>query len=141
MRLNNRGRYAVSAILELGTDKNAKPISLKTIAEQQSISNSYLEQIFRQLREAGLVISVLGAHGGYKLSRNASTITISEVLIAVDEQLTTKGCKGGDSTCRLEVPCNCHKLWTQVDQLFEQALAHISLQDVLDNTITIPEIR
>jgi len=141
MRLNNRGRYAVAAILELGADENAKPISLKAISKQQVISNSYLEQIFRQLREAGLVVSILGARGGYKLSRDASTITISDVLIAVDEQLTTKGCKGGDSTCRLDVPCNCHKLWTQVDNLFEQALAHISLKDVLDDTITMPDIK
>ena len=141
MRLNNRGRYAVAAILDLGMEEDSKPVSLKVISENQKISNSYLEQIFRQLREAGLVMSVLGARGGYKLSRSADSITISDVLIAVDEQLTTKGCKGGDTTCRLQGNCNCHKLWTQVDRLFEQALAHISLKDVADDTIRMPEIR
>jgi len=141
MRLNNRGRYAVAAILELGMEEEAKPVSLKAISERQEISNSYLEQIFRQLREAELVTSVLGARGGYKLSRDANAITISDVLVAVDEQLTTKGCKGGNTTCRLEVPCNCHKLWSQVDNLFEKALAHISLQDVINDNITMPEIK
>jgi len=141
MRLNNRGRYAVSAILELGVEDDAKAVSLKTISEQQNISNSYLEQIFRQMREAGLVKSVLGARGGYKLGRDAADITISDVLIAVDEQLTTKGCKSEKSHCRLEKACNCHQLWSQVDTLFEQALSHISLKDVLNNTIVMPEIR
>ncbi|MDQ6964580.1 MAG: Rrf2 family transcriptional regulator [Mariprofundales bacterium] len=140
MRLNNRGRYAVSAILELVTNRKSRATSLKQIAQQQAISNSYLEQIFRQLREAGLVTSVLGAHGGYRLSRSARSISISDVLIAVDEQLTTKGCKGEGSTCRLERQCNCHKLWTEVDHLFQRALSHISLQDVVDGTITMPEI-
>ncbi len=140
MRLNNRGRYAVSAILELVTEPGGRPRSLKAISEQQAISNSYLEQIFRQLREAGLVKSVLGARGGYQLNRPADRITISDVLIAVDEQLTTKGCKGEGTTCRLEQPCNCHKLWTEVDRLFRRALDHVSLQDVAEGTIRLPQI-
>jgi len=141
MRLNNRGRYAVSAILELAIEPDERPRSLSAIAKNQAISTSYLEQIFRQLREAGLVKSVLGARGGYRLARAADKITISDVLLAVDEQLTTKGCKGdGKSHCRLEGPCNCHQLWSEVDTLFRKALSHVSLQDVVDGTINLPKI-
>lgn len=141
MRLNNRGRYAVSAILELAVDPDNHPRSLSSIARNQAISTSYLEQIFRQLREAGLVTSVLGARGGYRLSRAADRITVSDVLLAVDEQLTTKGCKDdGITHCRLEGPCNCHRLWSAVDTLFRKALHKVTLQDVLDGTINLPQV-
>ncbi|MDX8408682.1 MAG: Rrf2 family transcriptional regulator [Mariprofundales bacterium] len=136
MRLNNRGRYALSAIVDLALHVDEVPVSLKKIAERQVISSSYLEQIFRRLREAGLVRSLLGARGGYDLAKSAPEITVSDVLRAVNEQLTTKGCTG-DQPCRSDERCNCHALWSLVDDHFEQLLDKVSLQDVIDNRIEI----
>ncbi|MDQ6950662.1 MAG: Rrf2 family transcriptional regulator [Mariprofundales bacterium] len=136
MRLNNRGRYALSAIIDLVLHVDEVPVSLKNISERQLISSSYLEQIFRRLRESGLVTSRLGAHGGYAMGKGASEITVSDVLRAVDEQLTTKGCVG-DKPCRGDVRCNCHLLWEKVDNHFEQMLERVTLQDIVDNNIDI----
>jgi len=112
------------------------PVSLKHIAERQVISGSYLEQIFRRLRESGLVVSRLGARGGYSMDKALSEITVSEVLRSVDEQLTTKGCVG-DQPCRSDEHCNCHILWERVDSHFEELLSRVTLQDVIDKNINI----
>ncbi len=136
MRLNNRGRYALSAIVDLAQHVDEIPVSLKKISERQVISGSYLEQIFRRLREAGLVRSLLGARGGYDLAKSPQEISVSDVLRAVNEQLTTKGCSEG-KPCRSDTHCNGHLLWSRVDDHFEQLLDKVSLQDVIDNRIEI----
>ena len=87
MRLTTKGRYAVTAMLDLGFHSRVKPVTLTEIATRQTISVSYLEQLFSRLRRADLVVGVRGPGGGYKLSREAVEISIAEIILAVDEQV------------------------------------------------------
>ena len=117
MKLSSKGRYAVMALADLAKfDKNG-PVSLRDISLRQNISLNYLEQIFLKLRKYKIVESIRGTKGGYRLSRKASDIRLSEILSAVDENVKTvrcikhlkKGCNGKS------IKCNTHKLWDELD--------------------------
>ena len=131
MRLTTKGRYAVTAMLDLAIHHGNGPIALADIAQRQGISLSYLEQLFSRLRKRTLVSSVRGPGGGYNLARRASDIHIAEVIAAVDENVDTTRC-GGAHNCQNEGPCLTHDLWHDLSTRIYDYLNRISLQDLVD---------
>ena len=130
MRLTTRGRYAVTAMLDLTLHAQDKPISLAGISERQSISLSYLEQLFSGLRQAGLVSSVRGPGGGYLLGRSSDGIFVAEIIDAVNESLDTTSCQGkGD--CQGGEICLTHTLWSDLSKEIHGFLNGISLADLV----------
>ena len=101
MRLTTKGRFAVTAMLDLAINEVDKPVTLAGISERQNISLSYLEQLFSRLRRCGLVKSVRGPGGGYRIAKNLNQITVSEIISAVDELIDATQC-GGHENCRDE---------------------------------------
>ena len=130
MRLTTKGRYAVTAMLDLALNQEQGPISLADIAQRQDISLSYLEQLFSRLRKQTLVSSVRGPGGGYVLGRDARSIDIAQVVTAVDESLDTTAC-GGAGNCHGDQPCLTHTLWRDLSNSIHDYLSSISLQDVI----------
>ena len=133
MRLTTKGRYAVTAMLDLAIHHGQGPITLADIAERQGISLSYLEQLFARLRKRTLVASVRGPGGGYSLGRDASQIFVAEVITAVDESVDTTRC-GGAHNCQNNQRCLTHDLWHDLSQRIYEYLNHISLRDLVDRT-------
>ena len=131
MRLTTKGRYAVTAMLDLAIHRGSGPIALADIAQRQGISLSYLEQLFSRLRKRSLVSSVRGPGGGYNLARSASKIHIAEVISAVDENVDATRC-GGAHNCQNEGPCLTHDLWQDLSRRISEYLDRISLQDLMD---------
>jgi len=131
MRLTTKGRYAVTAMLDLAFHSQNKPVTLTDIATRQTISLSYLEQLFSRLRKAGMVIGVRGPGGGYKLSRAAADINISEIICAVDEPLDSTKC-GGEGNCQDGLPCLTHDLWMGLSDQIRSYLQGISLGELLE---------
>lgn len=130
MRLTTKGRYAVTAMLDLAFHSQKNPVTLTDIATRQTISLSYLEQLFARLRKAGMVTGVRGPGGGYKLSRDPSLINIAEIISAVDEPLDSTKC-GGKGNCHNNQPCLTHDLWMGLSQQIRTYLEGISLAEVL----------
>ncbi|AWT49372.1 Rrf2 family transcriptional regulator [Psychrobacter sp. YP14] len=132
MRLTTRGRYAVTALLDLaiqdGDSTNA--VSLSDIAKRQSISISYLEQLFSKLRKAGLVTSTRGASGGYHLAKPLADIDVMTIITAVDESVNAMQC-GGQGNCQGGAMCLTHDLWCALSKHIEQYLKNISLEQLL----------
>lgn len=131
MRLTTKGRYAVTAMLDLAIRQNKGPISLAEISERQGISLSYLEQLFTRLRRAELVKSTRGPGGGYTLSRQADDIAVAEVIVAVDEKVDSTRC-GGLGNCQDDERCLTHELWMDLSQQIYQFLDNISLGNLVD---------
>jgi Rrf2 family iron-sulfur cluster assembly transcriptional regulator len=130
MRLTTKGRYAVTAMLDLAYHSEKKPVTLTDIAKRQQISLSYLEQLFARLRRSGMVEGVRGPGGGYQLSREAAKISIADIIAAVDETIDSTRC-GGKGNCHNNQPCLTHDLWMGLSDQIRQYLASISLHDVL----------
>jgi len=132
MKLSTRGRYAVMAMVDLAQKGAEGPVTLADIAERQSISLSYLEQLFAKLRRAGLVESVRGPGGGYRLNEPANDVRISEVIVAVDEPIRTTGCKPGTALGCINKSTRCltHDLWEELGHQIHGYLSSISLADV-----------
>ena len=126
MRLTTKGRYAVTAMLDLALHYQDGPITLADISQRQGISLSYLEQLFSKLRKQGLVDSTRGPGGGYRLSREANNIAVADVITAVDEKVETTRC-GGLSNCQDDQQCLTHELWTELSGQIHQFLMGISL--------------
>ncbi|MBK5931082.1 Rrf2 family transcriptional regulator [Halochromatium salexigens] len=131
MRLTTKGRYAVTAVLDLAIHQGEGPIALADIAQRQGISLSYLEQLFAKLRKRGLVLSVRGPGGGYNLAREARSIFIAEVITAVDENVDTTRC-GGAHNCQADGPCLTHDLWMDLSDRIYGYLNNISLRDLVE---------
>ncbi|MCW8974492.1 MAG: Fe-S cluster assembly transcriptional regulator IscR [Sedimenticola sp.] len=131
MRLTTKGRYAVTAMLDLAFHQGQGPITLADIAERQGISLSYLEQLFSRLRKKLLVASVRGPGGGYVLGKEADQIFVASVITAVDEKVDTTRC-GGSHNCQDNERCLTHDLWHDLsDQIFDY-LNRISLNDLME---------
>jgi len=130
VRLTTKGRYAVTAMLDLAYHGEKKPVTLTDIAKRQNISLSYLEQLFARLRKAGMVEGVRGPGGGYQLSRDVSQINIAEIVSAVDETIDSTRC-GGKGDCQNAQPCLTHDLWMGLSEQIRAYLSTISLQDLL----------
>ena len=129
MKLTTKGRYAVTAMLDLALNSDDKPISLADISTRQSISLSYLEQLFAKLRRQGLVESVRGPGGGYRLSRHCKDIHVAEVIDAVHERVDATGC-GGSADCQGGEICLTHHLWSDLSTQIHLFLTGISLADL-----------
>lgn len=126
MRLSTRGRYAVTAMMDLALHNQVGPVTLADISTCQDISLSYLEQLFAKLRQANLVKGVRGPGGGYRLARPATEITVADIITAVDEQVDATRCQGREN-CHGGKRCLTHELWTDLsDQIF-QFLDNITL--------------
>jgi Rrf2 family iron-sulfur cluster assembly transcriptional regulator len=131
MKLTTKGRYAVTAMLDLALHASEGPVSLADISERQSISLSYLEQLFARLRRSELVKSVRGPGGGYCLGRSESDIYIAEVIDAVNESIDTTRCKAkGD--CQNGEQCLTHHLWSDLSHQIHGFLSGISLHDLME---------
>jgi Rrf2 family transcriptional regulator, iron-sulfur cluster assembly transcription factor len=137
MRLSTKGRYAVMAMTDLARHGQGRAVSLAEIAQRQEISLAYLEQLFARLRRAGLVCSVRGPGGGYKLAHTAAETRISQIVLAVDEPLRATRCKGHSATgCMAKGErCLTHGLWEALGQKIESYLASISLEDVIERRL------
>jgi len=131
VRLTTKGRYAVTAVLDLAIHEGHGPIALADIAQRQGISLSYLEQLFSKLRKRSLVASVRGPGGGYNLARDASTIYVAEVITAVDEHVDTTRC-GGAGNCKDDGPCLTHDLWMDLSNRIYGYLNQISIRDLVE---------
>ncbi|MDR0673406.1 MAG: Rrf2 family transcriptional regulator [Zoogloeaceae bacterium] len=140
MRLTTRGRFAVTAMMELAMrDRHAgRPVSLNSICARHGISLSYMEQLFARLRRGSLVSSMRGPGGGYHLGRPASEISVADIIISVDERMDVTQCNGrGD--CHGERRCMTHDLWMNLSRKVEDYLASITLDDLLrrhDETVS-----
>lgn len=131
MKLTSKGRYAVTAMLDLALHTDQRPITLAGISERQGISLSYLEQLFTRLRRQGLVSSTRGPGGGYALSRSAYDIAVAEVVAAVDESVDATRC-GGKGDCQDGQRCLTHDLWTELSEQVYSFLNGISLGQLVD---------
>jgi Rrf2 family iron-sulfur cluster assembly transcriptional regulator len=130
MRLTTKGRYAVTAMIDLTLHAQDKPISLADISGRQSISLSYLEQLFSRLRQSGLVTSVRGPGGGYRLAMPSDHIFVAQIITAVNESIDTTSCKGkGD--CQGGEICLTHSLWQDLSVQIHEFLNGISLADLV----------
>jgi Rrf2 family iron-sulfur cluster assembly transcriptional regulator len=130
MRLTTKGRFAVTAMVDLSMRSERGPVALASISERQKISLSYLEQLFGKLRRAKLVNSVRGPGGGYCLARPAAAIPISEIVAAVDEPMDATQC-GGKENCDDDRRCMTHDLWATLNAKIHEYLSSVSLADVV----------
>ena len=130
MKLTTKGRYAVTAMLDLAFHCGAGPVKLAEISERQGISLSYLEQLFTRLRKEGLVLSTRGPGGGYSLSRSSDQIAIADVITAVDENVDTTRC-GGMSNCHNDQRCLTHELWTDLSTQISVFLREVTLGSLM----------
>jgi len=130
VRLTTKGRYAVTAMLDLAFHSQIKPVTLTDIATRQTISLSYLEQLFSRLRRAGMVTGVRGPGGGYKLSKETNEISISDIILAVDEQVDLTNCES-KGNCQNDGPCLTHELWMGLSNTVRNYLDGITLGDLL----------
>ncbi len=137
MKLSTKGRYAVMAMVDLATQSKGNPIALADVAQRQEISLSYLEQLFGKLRRSGLVSSVRGPGGGYRLSRSAAETRVSDIIIAVDEAIQTTRCTpGSPQGCHTNKRrCLTHDLWEELGNHIFLYLNGISLEDVVEKRI------
>jgi len=126
MRLTTKGRYAVTAMLDLALHYDKGPITLSDISQRQEISLSYLEQLFSKLRKRELVLSARGPGGGYRLSRPADELAVAEIIAAVDEKVDATRCKR-KGNCQHEERCLTHDLWCNLSDQIYDFLANISL--------------
>lgn len=130
MRLTTKGRYAVTAMLDLALHANAGPVSLADISGRQEISLSYLEQLFAKLRQNQLVQSVRGPGGGYRLGRPQEQIFVAEIIDAVNESVDATHC-GGQGNCQKGEVCLTHYLWSDLSDQIHQFLSGISLASLV----------
>ncbi|MFP6796735.1 MAG: Rrf2 family transcriptional regulator [Pseudomonadales bacterium] len=131
MRLTTKGRYAVTALLDLAIHRNAGPVPLAGIALRQDISQSYLEQLFGRLKRSGLVRSIRGPGGGYELVGDAETTNVSEILTAVGEGIDATRC-GGSSDCQDGQTCLTHELWSDLSMQIDLFLSRITLASLIE---------
>jgi Rrf2 family transcriptional regulator, iron-sulfur cluster assembly transcription factor len=130
MRLTTKGRYAVTAMLDLAIHADREPVTLSDISVRQDISLSYLEQLFARLRRRELVLSVRGPGGGYRLGRATGDIAIVDIIDAVDESVDATRCQG-QGNCQQGETCLTHHLWEDLSQQIHDFLKDISLDDLM----------
>jgi Rrf2 family iron-sulfur cluster assembly transcriptional regulator len=136
MRLTTKGRFAVTAMIDLALRQGKGPVTLSGISQRQAISLSYLEQLFGKLRRHEIVESIRGPGGGYSLARRADKVTVADIIIAVDEPLDATQC-GGKENCHgadaaTGTRCMTHELWATLNEKMVDYLDSVSLQDLVD---------
>jgi Rrf2 family transcriptional regulator, iron-sulfur cluster assembly transcription factor len=132
MKLTTKGRFAVTAMIDVALNNHEGPVTLAEVSERQKISLSYLEQLFGKLRRYGLVESVRGPGGGYNLAKPAGTISVSDVILAVDEPIDTTSC-GGEKNCHDDKQCLTHHLWASLNKHIFTYLQGVSLESLVDD--------
>ncbi len=137
MKVSTRGRYGLRAMIELAKDGNSGATPLRIIAERQDISEQYLEQLFVNLRNAGLVKSVRGANGGYLLKESAEEITVRKILIALEGPINIVDCVADESLCDFSNKCATHELWIELREQIEDLLGNITLEDLRQRSIKL----
>jgi Rrf2 family iron-sulfur cluster assembly transcriptional regulator len=140
MRLSTKGRYAVTAMLDLAIHSGSGPVTLADISVNQGISLSYLEQLFASLRAKQLVRGVRGPGGGYYLGRAADEISIADIICAVDEWVEFTRCKGRED-CHGGQRCLTHSLWNDLSEQIFRFLSDITLQDLVERGMEREETR
>ena len=135
MRLTTKGRFAVTAMLDLalntGTGTGKSPVALASISERQKISLSYLEQLFGKLRRGNLVESVRGPGGGYHLARSTELLSVADIIIAVEEPIDSRQCEGKEN-CAGDRRCMTHDLWESLNDTVISYLAGVKLSDLVE---------
>ena len=135
MRLTTKGRFAVTAMIDLALRQGNGPVTLAAISQRQRISLSYLEQLFGKLRRNELVESTRGPGGGYTLARAADAITVADIIVSVDEPMDATQC-GGKENCLGEAGrCMTHELWASLNQRMVDFLASVHLQKLVDEQL------
>ncbi len=132
MRLTTKGRYAVTAVVDLAYHSRGKPVTLAEIASRQEISLSYLEQLFSRLRRFGIVRGRRGPGGGYQLGKPPEEIRIADIIDAVNEEVDVTLC-GGEANCFHGGPCLTHPLWLGLNRCLRNYLENITVADLLQN--------
>jgi Rrf2 family transcriptional regulator, iron-sulfur cluster assembly transcription factor len=135
MRLTTKGRFAVTAMIDLAMRHGGGPVTLAGISERQRISLSYLEQLFGKLRRHALVDSVRGPGGGYCLAKELEDISVADIIQAVDEPLDTTKC-GGQGNCHDDLPCMTHELWTSLNARIFDYLQAVTLAQLVETQRT-----
>lgn len=131
MKLTTKGRYAVTAMLDLALRYDKGAVTLADIAKRQGISLSYLEQLFAKLRRSGLVDSVRGPGGGYTLALEPSKISVAEIIVAINENIDATRC-GGEKNCHGDETCLTHQLWEDLSTRIHDFLNGITLADLVN---------
>ncbi len=132
MRLTTKGRFAVTALLDLAMQQSNSPVTLADISHRQKISLSYLEQLFAKLRQSELVESVRGPGGGYCLAKDLSQVSVADIILAVDEPIDATQC-GGKENCHNDSKCMTHDLWAKLNDLIFEYLGSVTLKELVDN--------
>lgn len=131
MKLTTKGRYAVTAMLDLALHYDKGSVTLADIARRQGISLSYLEQLFAKLRRSRLVESVRGPGGGYNLAKQPGEISVAQIILAINENIDATRC-GGERNCQDDQPCLTHQLWEDLSGQIYQFLNGITLGDLVE---------
>lgn len=139
MRLTTKGRYAVTAVLDLALHQEKGPVSLAAISERQDISLSYLEQLFAKLRRNNIVSSTRGPGGGYQLAGEADNVSVSDIILAVDESCKLVDCDDSDG-CHSGYQCLTHDLWQELSNEIRSFLDGITLSEIMSQE-TVHEVR
>jgi Rrf2 family iron-sulfur cluster assembly transcriptional regulator len=135
MRLTTKGRFAVTAMIDLGLRQAGGPVTLAAISQRQHISLSYLEQLFGKLRRNDLVESTRGPGGGYTLARKAGDITVADIITSVDEPIDATQCAGRENCHGEGAPCMTHDLWASLNERMFDFLQSVTLQKLVDEQI------
>ena len=132
MRLTTKGRFAVTAMIDLGLRQHNGPVTLASISQRQDISLSYLEQLFGKLRRHELVASTRGPGGGYTMGRPMGEISVADVIYAVDEPLDATQCGGRENCSSKDERCMTHDLWANLNRVMVDYLDSVTLQQLVD---------
>src|SRR6202165_324285 len=130
MRLTTKGRFAVTAMIDVAMHGNKGPVTLAGVSERQKISLSYLEQLFGKLRRHGLVESVRGPGGGYHLARPASNVSVADVILAAEEPIDATQCRGKEN-CDDDKRCMTHELWANLNAHIFAFLRSVTLEQLV----------
>ena len=134
MKLSTKGRYGLRALINLALYSENETVSIQSIARRQNISDSYLEQLMRKLRSAGLIVSVRGAQGGYKLARPANEISVGDVLRALEGSLEAVTCGGEDNSCQGADLCVTKFVWERINSSIRDTVDSIKLSQLVEES-------
>ena len=134
MKLSTKGRYGLRALIDLALYSENETVSIQSIARRQNISDSYLEQLMRKLRSAGLIVSVRGAQGGYKLARPANEISVGDVLRALEGSLEAVTCGGEDNSCQGADLCVTKFVWDRINSSIRDTVDSIKLSQLVEES-------
>ena len=134
MKLSTKGRYGLRALIDLALYSENETVSIQSIARRQNISDSYLEQLMRKVRSAGLIVSVRGAQGGYKLARPANEISVGDVLRALEGSLEAVTCGGEDNSCQGADLCVTKFVWERINSSIRDTVDSIKLSQLVEES-------